>query len=349
VTSYTVSAGGAYSFVNYNGSQWYMVGTNGADHMVDYSSVALSAWGAATAAVAMGANKITGLADGTVSTDAAAFGQVSVKADSVITISTTAPLSGGGDLSANRTIAIADGTTSVKGAVQLTDSTSSTSTTTAATPNSVKTAYDLAALALPSAKSPGVPVPGIHAGGSYSIKAWNSDPANTPLLTSATVTMLTGVQYFSAISIPYATTLNQIWVYQSTGAVFQATAGYYAFGIYDTSGNLLASTGNQAAGGFAGLTGMLGWSLSAAYSIAAGNYMIGFLYYTGTGAGSPVAPIFGRASNANSIAINVNCPTPSAGKLDQRACSAGGGRTSLWSPMTGTPAAVNANYWTAVA
>ena len=41
------------------------------------------------------------------------------------------------------------GTTSVRGTVQLTDSTSSTSTTTAATPNAVKTAYDLAAAALP--------------------------------------------------------------------------------------------------------------------------------------------------------------------------------------------------------
>ena len=35
VTTYTVSAGGAYSFINYNGSQWYMVATNGADHLVD--------------------------------------------------------------------------------------------------------------------------------------------------------------------------------------------------------------------------------------------------------------------------------------------------------------------------
>lgn len=42
------------------------------------------------------------------------------------------------------TIAVANGTTSAKGVVQLTDSTSSTSTTTAATPNSVKSAYDLA-------------------------------------------------------------------------------------------------------------------------------------------------------------------------------------------------------------
>jgi Phage tail fibre repeat len=152
ITTYVLSAGGAYSFVNYNGSQWYMVGSNDLDHMVDYSSIALSKWGAAAASVAMGSNKITGLANGTASDDAAAFGQVSVKANSAITISTTAPLSGGGDLSADRTLTIADGTTSVKGAVQLTDSTSSTSTTTAATPNSVKTAYDLANAATPKTR-----------------------------------------------------------------------------------------------------------------------------------------------------------------------------------------------------
>jgi hypothetical protein len=180
------------------------------------------------------------------------------------------------------------------------------------------------------------------------MKAWTVDPAIVTL-TAATVTMSTGVQYFSAISIPYATTLNQIWIYQTVGAVFQATGGYYAFGIYDTSGNLLASTGNLAASGFAGLTGPLGWPLSAAYSIAPGNYMIGFLYYTGTGAGTPVTPIFGRSSASTATSINMNCPTPSAGKLDQRACTAGAGRTTLWSPMTGTPAAVNVNFWTGVA
>lgn len=42
------------------------------------------------------------------------------------------------------TFAVADGSTSAKGLVQLTNSTSSTSTTTAATPSSVKSAYDLA-------------------------------------------------------------------------------------------------------------------------------------------------------------------------------------------------------------
>jgi hypothetical protein len=46
-------------------------------------------------------------------------------------------------------ISVATGTTSAVGVVQLEDSTTSTSTTKAATPNSVKTAYDLAAAAIP--------------------------------------------------------------------------------------------------------------------------------------------------------------------------------------------------------
>ena len=60
----------------------------------------------------------------------------------------TSPLTGGG-ASGDVTVAIQAGTTSQSGAVSLTDSTASTSTTTAATPNAVKTAYDLAAAAVP--------------------------------------------------------------------------------------------------------------------------------------------------------------------------------------------------------
>ena len=69
-------------------------------------------------------------------------------AGKVSSVTGTSPIaSSGGTTPA---ISIADGTTAVKGAVQLTDSTSSTSTTTAATPNSVKSAYDLAAAAVPT-------------------------------------------------------------------------------------------------------------------------------------------------------------------------------------------------------
>lgn len=51
------------------------------------------------------------------------------------------------------TFSVANGTTSAKGVVQLTNSTSSTSTTTAATPSSVKSAYDLANTAKAAAEA----------------------------------------------------------------------------------------------------------------------------------------------------------------------------------------------------
>lgn len=63
-------------------------------------------------------------------------------------VTATSPLTGGGT-SGDVTVGIQAASTTQSGAVQLTDSTSSTSTTTAATPNSVKTSYDLAAAAIP--------------------------------------------------------------------------------------------------------------------------------------------------------------------------------------------------------
>ena len=66
----------------------------------------------------------------------------------ITAISADSPLTGGGTTGAI-SIGIQDATTAQKGAVQLENSVSSTSTTTAATPSGVKTAYDLAAAALP--------------------------------------------------------------------------------------------------------------------------------------------------------------------------------------------------------
>ena len=66
----------------------------------------------------------------------------------ITSITATTPLTGGGT-GGDVTVGIQAASTSQSGAVQLTDSTSSTSTTTAATPNSVKSAYDLANGAVP--------------------------------------------------------------------------------------------------------------------------------------------------------------------------------------------------------
>jgi hypothetical protein len=67
----------------------------------------------------------------------------------VTSVTATSPLASSGGNTPD--ISIQDGTTAQKGAVQLEDSTSSTSTIKAATPASVKAAYDLANAALPKA------------------------------------------------------------------------------------------------------------------------------------------------------------------------------------------------------
>jgi len=66
----------------------------------------------------------------------------------ITAVTVTSPITGGGS-AGSVGIAIQDGTTSQKGAVQLENSISSTSTTTAAVPADVKTSYDLAAGAIP--------------------------------------------------------------------------------------------------------------------------------------------------------------------------------------------------------
>ena len=198
-----------------------------------------------------------------------------------------------------------------------------------------------------ASQSMGAPNPSIHTN-TYSYKAWNADPANSPNFTGQTAIMTSGVHIMTAISIPYAMTLNQIWVWHTTGATAGTSGAFYGMGIYSTTGTLLASTGNQVSSGFIGSTGAVAWALSAPYTIQPGNYMIGFLWYAGTG-GTPVTPVLGKPSGAPIAQLNVNCPTPSSGKLDQRTCTVGTGQTSLYTTISGvTPIASNTNFWVAV-
>ena len=76
------------------------------------------------------------------------FTWVAANPGDITAVTVTSPITGGGT-SGSVGIAIQDGTTAQKGAVQLENSTSSTSTTTAAVPANVKTSYDLAAAAIP--------------------------------------------------------------------------------------------------------------------------------------------------------------------------------------------------------
>jgi len=68
----------------------------------------------------------------------------------ITAVTASSPLTGGGTSGAI-TVGIQDASTTQKGSVQLSDSTSTTSSVLAATPTAVKSSYDLAAAAIPKA------------------------------------------------------------------------------------------------------------------------------------------------------------------------------------------------------
>lgn len=113
--------------------------------------------------------------------------QVSVSAPLNVTNASTTP-----------TLTIDNGTTTAVGVVQLTDGVASSSVTTAATPNSVKTAYDLAADAMP--KTGGTFVGEVHIG--YNGSLVFEGPTDDALETTLTLADPTADQ---VITLPDAT------------------------------------------------------------------------------------------------------------------------------------------------
>ena len=105
-------------------------------------------------------------------------------------ITVNAPLTNAGTSTAAN-LSISAGTTSAAGALQLTDSVASTSTTTAATPNAVKTAYDLALLH---------PI----------FKMQSGTYRRTPYAQSVSFAMSPNVTYYTPIFLSESTTLDRI-------------------------------------------------------------------------------------------------------------------------------------------
>ena len=95
------------------------------------------------------ATNSTGTAGQILSSTGTALQWINNTADGVLGVTGTTPVNVDNTDPQNPVISVDAGTTTIIGVVQLEDSTSSTSTTTAATPNSVKTVYDLADAALP--------------------------------------------------------------------------------------------------------------------------------------------------------------------------------------------------------
>jgi len=106
-------------------------------------------------------------------------------------------LEANGRVSSVTNTSITSGTTSDAGIVQLTDATNSTSTTTAATPNSVKSAYDLADTANTNAATAQSTADGAqtHAEGAFT-------QANTNSTTDYTAVSITAGDYGSEVIIP---------------------------------------------------------------------------------------------------------------------------------------------------
>jgi hypothetical protein len=132
------------------------------------------------------------------------------------TIAVTAPIVNTGTATAAN-IGISTGSTSAVGALQLTDSVSSTSTTTAATPNAVKTAYD-------SSLIKGVQLP-YRAGLYY----------KTPNSQYTAVTVSHQVTYYTPFFVNTSNTFDRIGIITSSTFAGNSTV---RLGIYsDTAGS----------------------------------------------------------------------------------------------------------------
>lgn len=138
------------------------------------------------------------------------------------------------------TISVANGSTSAKGVVQLTNSTSSTSTTTAATPNSVKSAYDLAN----SKQSPATTLSGYGITNAYTKtevdNAINNSKYTLPtasstlggVKTTSTVTSTSGLTACPIISgVPYYKDTNNTYTLSSFGITATSAELNYCDGV----------------------------------------------------------------------------------------------------------------------
>ena len=151
-------------------------------------------------------------------------------------ITATSPLTGGGTSGAV-TVGIQDATTSVKGAVQLSDSTSTTSSVLAATPTAVKAAYDLANAASVNlllnsnfALNQRAYVSAANlASGSYGFDRWKSNYTNTTLTFTAstqgqslTINASGEIQQIIEQGLVPAGTYTLSWTGTATGRVYNS-------------------------------------------------------------------------------------------------------------------------------
>jgi hypothetical protein len=206
------------------------------------------------------------------------------------TVSVTAPIQNTGTTT-DAIIGIRAATTSLTGAVQLTDSVSSTSTTTAATPNSVKTVNDSVA--------PLVPTIPFITGRYYRTQVINQAAASAgaPAINTTNYTL---------IWIPTTKTFDRIAI--ASGATFAGT-GSVRLGIYNNnSSTFQPTTVVLDAGTIAPIAASTLYTITISQSLTAGWYWLASnsisvgttnTFYGGNTTGS--TPAYLGSAGANSV------------------------------------------------
>ena len=248
---------------------WQTISTGGGSFTLGSTSISLGSTTTTVAGLTLSGPTFTGTITtplttaGVVLTNGSGvLSSVATLANSYLTNSTISGVSLGGTLGAlslgtglsydagttytggtARTLSVAIGSTSITGIVSLTDSVSSTSTTTAATPNSVKSAYDLANAALP--KSGGT-MSGAIAMGNNKITGLGTPTAAADAATKDYVDNVSaGINVHDAVAAAIDTTIAGTYAAGSTtanppgdgGTGVGATITYSATGatVVDTS------------------------------------------------------------------------------------------------------------------
>lgn len=138
-----------YDFVKKDGSTSFVFEKVEGNVSKTYTCPASGSWSSSSKTLENSANKVTSVRAASSATDTAYPTEKAVRTELDSITNNSTPLVAGSNVNITSgnsgvTIAVPDGSTSGKGAVQLSDSVSDTSTTKAATANAVKQAYDAA-------------------------------------------------------------------------------------------------------------------------------------------------------------------------------------------------------------
>lgn len=148
--------------------------------------------------------------------------------------------------------------------------------------------------------------------------AWTYDPA----LTAGSTSLITGQMFMARIDLKVAATISAVY-YAINTVGSGLTAGQNLVGLYDASGNLLATSADQSAAWTS--VGQKTFTLGSPYSAAAGTYYVGFLS-NGT---TPVGILRALGSGSQGVVVN-----PGLTASNARWATTGAGLTTVPATVT---------------